>query len=179
MAAAEESFPQAADLGLRRGPGTRAANSAQLATLSRLPETAEEVTAIAEVMGADPEVDLFLRDKARETTVKTLSADGRGADAVSGLGRAFFFAGARALLVSNWPVHSHSTKELMVRLFQRYAENPRISRAEALGAAMNALITEGAFRDQSGNPLFAYAHPLFWAPFSLLGDGGTSGRPGA
>jgi hypothetical protein len=26
--------------------------------------------------------------------------------------------------------------------------------------------------DESGKTLFAYAHPLFWAPYSIIGDGG-------
>jgi hypothetical protein len=36
----------------------------------------------------------------------TASADGQASEAVSGLGRAFFFAGAKALLVSHWPVET-------------------------------------------------------------------------
>ncbi|MEE8196761.1 MAG: CHAT domain-containing protein, partial [Acidiferrobacterales bacterium] len=40
----------------------------------------------------------------------TAAAEGKGAEAVSGLGRAFFYAGARALLVSNWPVETTSAK---------------------------------------------------------------------
>jgi hypothetical protein len=27
-------------------------------------------------------------------------------------------------------------------------------------------------KDASGNSLFSYAHPLFWAPYALVGDGG-------
>jgi CHAT domain-containing protein len=34
----------------------------------------------------------------------TAAGDGQGAEALSGLARAFFYAGARALLVSHWPV---------------------------------------------------------------------------
>ena len=26
--------------------------------------------------------------------------------------------------------------------------------------------------DKNGSPEFSYAHPLFWAPFTLVGDGG-------
>jgi hypothetical protein len=25
--------------------------------------------------------------------------------------------------------------------------------------------------DQNGNTLFSYAHPLFWAPYTIIGDG--------
>ena len=96
---------------------------------------------------------------------------GNGGDAVSGLGRAFFHAGARALLVSNWPVHSGSTKDLMVTLFRRHAESGG-ARAGALRYAMETLIAEGAYKDDTGKEVFAYAHPLFWAPFTLVGDGG-------
>ncbi len=31
---------------------------------------------------------------------------------------------------------------------------------------------------EAGKTVFSYAHPLFWAPFSLIGDGG-GGRPAA
>ncbi len=62
----------------------------------------------------------------------TASGEGQGAEAVSGLGRAFFYAGSRSLLVSNWPVHSAATTELMTTLFSRQANDNTINRAEAL-----------------------------------------------
>lgn len=101
----------------------------------------------------------------------TAAANGAGAEAVSGLGRAFFYAGARALLVSNWPVETTSAKALTSDIFRRQAAQPGLSRAQALRSAMLALIDEGAYRDQDGQALFTYAHPIFWAPFSLIGDG--------
>ena len=223
---------------LRAGPGTRAATSADLSKLRRLPETSDEITAIAEALGADLSRDVYLREAATEGRVKSLSkagtlanynvisfathglvpgdldglrrpalalsvsvegeeedgllttddiiglnldadwvvlsacntgADGgNGADAVSGLGRAFFYAGARALLVSNWPVHSEATKDLMVTLFRLHAEIGG-SKAGALRRAMEALIAEGAYKDDTGKDVFAYAHPLFWAPFHPSG----------
>ena len=48
----------------------------------------------------------------------TAAAEGKGAEAVSGLGRAFFYAGTRALLVSNWPVETTSAKALTTDLFR-------------------------------------------------------------
>ncbi|MSO53678.1 MAG: CHAT domain-containing protein, partial [Rhodospirillales bacterium] len=47
-----------------------------------------------------------------------------GAEAVSGLGRAFFYAGTRALLVSNWPVETTSARTLTTDIFRRQADNP-------------------------------------------------------
>jgi CHAT domain-containing protein len=27
-------------------------------------------------------------------------------------------------------------------------------------------------KDQAGRTLYTYAHPLFWAPYTIMGDGG-------
>lgn len=97
---------------------------------------------------------------------------GAGAEAASGLGRAFFYAGTRALLVTNWSVHSQSAKDLVTDLFKRQADDPKLTRGEALRQAMLALMDGKGFTDASGNTEFAYAHPLFWAPYTIIGDGG-------
>ncbi len=52
----------------------------------------------------------------------TGAGSGAGAEAASGLGRAFFYAGTRALLVTNWSVHSQSARELVTDLFKRQAD---------------------------------------------------------
>ncbi|MGL4262981.1 MAG: CHAT domain-containing protein, partial [Afipia sp.] len=97
---------------------------------------------------------------------------GAGAEAASGLGRAFFYAGTRALLVTNWSVHSQSARELVTDLFKRQAENPKLTRGEALRQAMMALADGPGYLGADGKTEFAYAHPLFWAPYSIIGDGG-------
>lgn len=95
----------------------------------------------------------------------TAAGDGAGADAISGLGRGFFYAGTRALLATHWPVESASARLLVTGIFERQQANPALSRAEALQQSMLALM--GQKSDS-----FAYAHPLFWAPYALIGDGG-------
>ena len=102
----------------------------------------------------------------------TASADGQGAEAISGLGRAFFYAGARSLLVSNWPVHSGATAELTTTLFRIQTQDAVSNRAWALQQTRLAMIENGAQKNQAGDPLFSYAHPIFWAPFTIVGDGG-------
>jgi len=100
----------------------------------------------------------------------TASGDGNS-EAVSGLGRAFFYAGARALLVSNWPVDTVASRQLMTDLFKRQTGSPEISKPEALRRAMLELADKGSYRDAKTNALgYAYAHPLFWAPFVVVGD---------
>jgi CHAT domain-containing protein len=108
----------------------------------------------------------------------TAAGAGAGAEAISGLGRAFFYAGARALLVSNWPVETTSAKTLTTDIFRRQADDPGISRAQALRRAMLRLMDGPGYLDGDGRTVFSYAHPIFWGPFSLVGDGGGSG-PGA
>jgi CHAT domain-containing protein len=101
----------------------------------------------------------------------TAAGEGGGAEAVSGLGRAFFYAGARALLVTHWPVETVSARRLTTDLFRRQAASQNLSRAAALREAMVDMIGKGERTDDGGKALFAYAHPLFWAPFALIGDG--------
>lgn len=96
-----------------------------------------------------------------------------GAEAASGLGRAFFYAGTRALLLTNWSVHSESARELITDLFKRQADDPKLTRGEALRQAMMALADGPGYIGADGKTEFAYAHPLFWAPYSIIGDGGT------
>ena len=105
----------------------------------------------------------------------TASGHGAGTDALSGLGRAFFYAGARALLVSNWPVETTSARELTTDLFRRQKENPGLTRSRALQETIKALIDGPGFVDrQTSTVVFSYAHPIFCAPFTLVGDGGEN-----
>ena len=103
----------------------------------------------------------------------TGAGSGAGAEAASGLGRAFFYAGTRAILVTNWSVHSESARELVTDIFRRQAADAKLTRGEALRQAEMALLDGPGFQD-NGKTVFAYAHPLFWAPYSLIGDGGGS-----
>lgn len=101
----------------------------------------------------------------------TAAGDGVGSEAVSGLGRAFFYAGARALLVSNWPVDTVAARHLMTDLFKRYASGAASAKAASLRQAMVDLLDgPGALDPTTRKPAYAYAHPLFWAPFVLVGD---------
>lgn len=99
----------------------------------------------------------------------TAAGEGSGSEAVSGLGRAFFFAGARALLVSNWPVDSVAARELMTDLFRRQNQNQQMSKPEALRGAMLQQLDQGQMV-QRGAAQYTYAHPLFWAPFVVVGE---------
>lgn len=74
--------------------------------------------------------------------------------------------------MTNWPVHSASARDLVTEIFQRQGADLKLSRGEALRQAMVAVLDAGA-KDASGKTVFSYAHPLFWAPYTIIGDGGS------
>ena len=66
-----------------------------------------------------------------------------------------------------------SARALITELFRRQTGRMGVGRAQALQQTMNALIDRGEFVDgNTGQVVFSYAHPIFWAPFTLIGDGG-------
>jgi CHAT domain-containing protein len=94
----------------------------------------------------------------------TAAGDGTpDAGGLSGLARAFFYAGAHSLLVSHWPVWSKAAVALTTGTFAELAKDPKIGRAEALRRAEMAMLSPK-------NPP-ELAHPLAWAPFVLAGEG--------
>jgi CHAT domain-containing protein len=94
------------------------------------------------------------------------AAGGQSSESVSGLGRAFFYAGAKSLLVTNWAVETESARMLTTEAFRAQAKAPNLPRARALQQSALSLMKKSAGND------FSYAHPMFWAPYTLVGDGG-------
>jgi CHAT domain-containing protein len=80
---------------------------------------------------------------------------------LSGLARAFLFAGARRLLVSNWQVASHSAARLVSDTVSAMAARKRIYPAEALQDAMLSLLRDKSKAENS--------YPWHWASFSIVG----------
>jgi CHAT domain len=78
------------------------------------------------------------------------------------MSRAFFYAGARALLVSHWAVDSDATVKLITKTLSIMATDKTIGRSEALRRSMVALIEQGALNE---------AHPAYWAHFVVVGEG--------
>ncbi|WP_430386169.1 tetratricopeptide repeat protein [Blastomonas fulva] len=98
----------------------------------------------------------------------TAAGDGsQGAPGLSGLARAFFYAGARTLLASHWPVRDDVAAKMTVRTIEIARDNPALSRAEAFAQAMREIRNDTS-QDSDSDTL---AHPNAWAPFTLIGDG--------
>jgi len=94
----------------------------------------------------------------------TAAGESYGAEALSGLAQAFFYAGSRSLLVSRWEVDSEPTSELMIGFFEAMRKAPEIGRAEAMRRSIASYI-------EKANDL--EIHPSNWAAFILVGEGGS------
>jgi len=91
------------------------------------------------------------------------------AEVFSGLARAFFYAGARALLVSHWYVDSDAAVKLTTKAFAALSADPGIGRAEAMRRAVLAVMRDTS-RPAHWIPA---AHPAVWAPFVVVGEGAS------
>jgi CHAT domain-containing protein len=222
-----------------RRRAVRSGDDVTLSDLDRLPDTGEELEAIAKALSIDPAKALRLGKDANEKTIKSMdltryrfvvfathglvppqlglsqpaialtapkvaNVDGdglltmeevlglkldadwvvlsacntgagavEGAEAVSGLGRAFFYAGTRALLLTNWEVDSLSARDLVKGTFAILATDAKISRAEALRRSVLELMDGPGLVRADGTVVRTYAHPYFWAAYSIVGDGAT------
>jgi CHAT domain-containing protein len=98
----------------------------------------------------------------------TAAGGATSAEALSGLARAFIYAQARALLVSHWAVYSDATVKLITAAVREMGRDPKVGRSEALRRSMLALIEKGEPYE---------AHPAYWAPFAVVGEGGGEATP--
>jgi CHAT domain-containing protein len=80
-------------------------------------------------------------------------------EGVIGMSWAFFVAGTRSMVVSQWRVNSSSTAQLMKTFYQALATRPDApSKSEALRQASLRLLKDARYR-----------HPFYWAGFVLVG----------
>jgi CHAT domain-containing protein len=123
---------------------------------------AEEANPLAALLTLEDVLTLKLNaDWVVLSACNSAAEDGRGDEVMSGLARGFFYAGSRALLVTHWAVESESAMQLTTETFKHYGANPRAPKAESLRQAMLKVMA-----------MPGYQHPAFWAPYSLVGDGG-------
>ncbi|WP_237216224.1 CHAT domain-containing protein, partial [Falsiroseomonas oryziterrae] len=80
-------------------------------------------------------------------------------ESLSGLARAFFYAGARSLLVTHWYINDAAATRIVALALRNYRQSGDL--AEALRAAQLDLA-----RNVPGG-----AHPAYWGAFALVGPG--------
>jgi CHAT domain-containing protein len=79
-------------------------------------------------------------------------------DEIVGFTRSFLSAGASSMVASLWPVADDSTEALMTRMYQSMTEG-----ADLMDSMRNAQMDVQKKR--------RFAHPFFWAPFNVIGNG--------
>ena len=89
----------------------------------------------------------------------TAAGDGESDEGLSGLASAFIFAGAKSVMASHWSIESNTTKNLMSNFFYNLTSDRTSNKAEALRLAMKEIASQEQF-----------SHPIFWAPFVLVGQ---------
>jgi CHAT domain-containing protein len=78
---------------------------------------------------------------------------------IHSLSNAFLFSGVRSLLVTQWPVESTATRDLMIDTFEAFKKSPSKEKSTSLQSAMLKMM-------KTPNR----SHPFYWAPFSLISD---------
>ena len=117
----------------------------------------------SEVVGMDLDADLVV--------LSACNSGGPGGttagESLSGLARAFFYAGARSLEVTHWSVNDQVAAFLVADTLRQMHDNPNLGVAGALRDAQLAMLADAG----KGLPA-VIAHPFFWAPFAVIGEGG-------
>lgn len=91
---------------------------------------------------------------------------GTAGESLSGLARSFFYAGARALLVTHWSVNDQAAAFLVADTLRRVRAGKDGGLAGSLRGAELGMITDAGH----GMPA-DLSHPFYWAPFALIGEG--------
>ena len=129
----------------------------------------------------DPENDGFLEmgeilglnlnaDLVALSACNTAAGSGREdrGEGFAGLTRSFMYAGAKSLLVNQWSVESSTAKRLMQNVFTGMRTR---NKARALADAKRAMFTKPEALRITGRLAVTTAHPFFWAPLILVGEG--------
>ncbi len=123
-------------------------------TMVDQPEGQDGFLRMSEVTGLNLNADVVALTACQTGLGKRISGEG-----TMGMGRAFQYAGARAVLMSLWSVSERSSVNLMEGFFRHLKEGK--TKLEALKCARDDIRNAG------------YKHPFYWAPFILVGEAGS------
>ncbi len=94
----------------------------------------------------------------------TAAGNRDSSEGLTGLANAFFYAGARSLMVSHWPVYSDASAEITTSVLARVDSQQGLGFAEALRQTMLAILDDPTLEARK-------QHPSYWAPFMIVGEG--------
>ena len=134
-------------------------------------DAAGALLTVSNVVGLDLDADTVILSACNSGGGAVSTADASGAgkasgESLSGLARAFFYAGARSLMVTHWSVNDQAAAYLVAESMRRVQAGEGIN--EALRASQLSMLDDAG----AGMPA-ELTHPFYWAPFALIGDGGA------
>jgi CHAT domain-containing protein/Tfp pilus assembly protein PilF len=109
-----------------------------------------------QIMDMNVNADLAVLSACETANGKVAPGEG-----VIGMSWAFFVAGTRSMLVSQWKINSDSTAELMSNFYKSLNSNRFDMRGKKSKALRDAALT--MIQDRR------YSHPFYWAGFVLIG----------
>jgi CHAT domain-containing protein len=124
------------------------------------PERGDGFLTMGDVFGLALNAD-FVTLSACDTGVETADSNGEG---ISGLTRAFLFAGTPAISVTLWAVDDKAAPQITPPFFAAL-NGGKASPAAALRQAKLALLS---------SPKARFRHPYAWGPSVVFGDGGRA-----
>jgi len=116
----------------------------------------------SKVSGLDLDADMVIL-----SGCNTGGPQGPSGESLSGLARAFFYAGARSMLVTHWSVSDRTSAFLVADTLRQLKTGAGLA-AALRGAELDLL----AQANKGGGA--EIAHPYYWAPFALIGEGGEA-----
>ncbi len=126
----------------------------QCLVLSQLPGSKEDgYFTLNEIMNCDYNAKLIVLSACQTGSGKMARGEG-----ITGLTRAFMYAGSPAVAASLWDVDDAATKELMVKFYSNILEK-NLDKVEALRQAKLELLKNEK-----------YSSPLFWSAFVMYGE---------
>lgn len=121
------------------------------------PDGGDGLLTTAEVAALDLDADVVIL-----SACNTAAGTGDSAEGLSGLASAFFYAGARSVMVSRWPVYSEASVRLSAGTLQRLAGPMAGDPAGALRGAILDILDDPASGERQ-------LHPAYWASFFIAG----------
>jgi CHAT domain-containing protein len=124
------------------------------------PELGDGFLKMSDVFGLSLDADVVMLSACDTGVVSDPSGDG-----ISGLTRAFLYAGTPAVTVTLWQVDDPAGPQLTPLFFaaMKAGETP----ARAMQSAQLVMIRSGDLTE---------SHPFEWAPFVIFGDGDFAGK---
>jgi len=121
--------------------------------------TEDGLLKMSEIFGLELDADMVILSACNTGVVQ---GDESRMDGLSGLSRAFFYAGTPRLTVTLWSIADEGTPEFMKTYYAYLKQRGKgMHTLDALNAAKRAMLAR---------PDGKYAHPFFWAPFVLVGE---------